>query len=149
MSHRTVLYQSVGDQVTPWNVDVEAATLSPRAAITLPSNVQYVWPHPSRKFLYVSTSDAGSGNSLDPGKVHRLCAVQVNADGTLALHGAPAVLPQRPIHNSVNVAGNYARTCYNKSSALTVHRIEADGTVGAVALPLTRVHRSCHSISHD
>ena len=117
--------------MTHWDVDIEAATLTPRASITLPSNVQYVWPHPSQNILYVSTSDAASGNEPNPGKVHRLCALRMGTDGALALHGTPVDLPQRPIHNSVDVNGNYALTCYNKSSALTVHRINTDGTVGA------------------
>lgn len=127
---RTVFYQSVGDRLTQWDVDIEAATLEPRGSVTLPSNIQYVWPHPSRKFLYVSTSDAASGNDPNSGKVHRLCALRVDTDGALSLHGEPAALPQRPVHHSVDVAGNYALACYNKISELTVHRINPDGTMG-------------------
>ena len=98
---RTVLYQSVGEQLTHWDVDVDNAVLTRRASIALPSNVQYAWPHPSRQYLYVSTSDAASGNAPNPGTVHRLCAVRVDASGALQLHGEPRALPQRPIHNSV------------------------------------------------
>lgn len=127
---RTVFYQSIGERLTQWDVDVEAATLTPRGSVSLPSNVQYAWPHPSREFLYVSTSDAASGNSPNRGNVHRLCAVKVAADGALSLHGEPAVLPQRPVHNSVDEAGRFGLTCYNKVSELTVHRISTDGTVG-------------------
>lgn len=128
---RTVLYQSVGEMLTHWDVDVEAATLTPRASVTLPSNVQYVWPHPRGGFLYVSTSDARSGNAPEPGNVHRLCALRIDANGALSLHGEPAALPQRPVHHSVDREGRWALTCYNKRSDLGVHRIEADGTVGA------------------
>jgi 6-phosphogluconolactonase (cycloisomerase 2 family) len=128
---RTVWYQGVGARLTHWDVDVEAAALTPRASITLPSNIQYVWPHPSRKYLYVSTSDAASGNAPNPGTVHRLCALRIDESGALSLHGDPAVLPQRPIHNSVDAPGNFALTCYNNPSNLTVHRINSDGTVGA------------------
>lgn len=134
-----MFYQSVGDRLTRWDVDVDAATLTPRASVTLPSNVQYVWPHPSRKFLYVSTSDAASGNAPNPGKVHRLAAVRIAADGTLALHGEPAALPQRPIHHSLDTTGRWALTCYNSPSNLTVHRVEADGTVGAEAQQAARL----------
>jgi 6-phosphogluconolactonase len=128
---RTVFYQGVGDRLTQWDVDVDAATLTPRASVTLPSNIQYVWPHPSRKYLYVSTSDAASGNAPNPGKVHRLCVLRIDADGAVSMHGEPEVLPQRPIHNSVDSRGDYALTCYNNPSNLTVHRINSDGTVGA------------------
>src|SRR5262245_27770939 len=129
-SGRTVFYQGIGDRLTHWDVDVAAATLTRRAAVTLPSNIQYVWPHPSRKFLYVSTSDAASGNATNPGNVHRLCCLRIDASGALSLHGEPAVLPQRPIHNSVDIGGSYALTCYNNPSNLTVHRINADGRLG-------------------
>ncbi len=98
-----MFYQGVGDRLTQWDVDVDAATLTPRASVTLPSNIQYVWPHPSRKYLYVSTSDAASGNAPNPGKVHRLCVLRIDADGAVSMHGEPEVLPQRPIHNSVDV----------------------------------------------
>src|SRR5262245_29106480 len=128
---RAGFYQAVGDRLTHWAVDVEGAELVRRDSITVPSNVQYVWPHPSRKYLYVSTSDAASGNAPNPGTVHRLCAVDVGANGALRLHGEPQVLPQRPIHNSVDATGGYALTCYNNPSNLTVHRINGDGTVGA------------------
>ena len=129
---RTVFYQGVGDRLTQWDVDVNAATLTPRGSISLPSNIQYVWPHPSRKFLFVSTSDAASGNAPNPGTVHRLCAVRIAADGALSSHGEPAILPQRPIHHSIDHSGTYALTCYNTPPNLTVHRLNADGTVGAL-----------------
>ncbi|MGD9806386.1 MAG: lactonase family protein [Hyphomicrobiaceae bacterium] len=124
-------YQSIGNRLTQWDVDVEAATLTPRGTVTLPSKVQYVWPQPSGKFLYVTTSDAASGNTPNPGKVHRLCALSVGPTGELAMHGEPAALPQRPIHHSLDRTGRYVLTCYNTPSNLTVHRINGDGTVGA------------------
>jgi 6-phosphogluconolactonase (cycloisomerase 2 family) len=93
--------------------------------------VQYVWPHPSRKFLYVTTSDAASGNAPNPGKVHRLCALRIAPDGALAPHGEAVALPQRPIHHSLDRNGRFALTCYNTPSNLTVHRINDDGTVGS------------------
>lgn len=113
MSGKTVLYQSVGEQLTHYDVDVEAATLTRRASIAMPSNVQYVWPyvthvaHDAKKYLSVTTSDAASGNTPNPGQVHRLCAVRVGADGALALHGEPQPLPSRPIHHCVDRAGAY------------------------------------------
>jgi 6-phosphogluconolactonase (cycloisomerase 2 family) len=124
-------YQGVGNRLTHWDVDVDTASLTPRGSVELPSKVQYVWPHPSRTFLYATTSDAASGNTPNPGKVHRLCALSIGPDGELALHGEPAVLPQRPIHHSLDRTGRFALTCYNTPSNLTVHRINDDGTVGA------------------
>src|SRR5215510_10578406 len=99
---RTVFYQGVGDRLTQWDVDLDSATLTPRASVTLPSNIQYVWPHPTRKFLYVSTSDAASGNAPNPGKVHRLCVLSVDATGAISMHGESMTLPQPPIHNIID-----------------------------------------------
>lgn len=130
MAERTVLYQSIGAVLTHFDVDVEAATLTPRSAVTLPSNVQYVWPHPSRKFIYVSTSDAPSGHTPIPGVVHRICALRVALDGSLAMHGEPQPLPSRPIHHCVNPAGTHVLSAFNNPSNLTVHPINADGTLG-------------------
>ena len=136
---RTALYQSVGAQLTHFDVDIDAATLTKRASITLPSNIQYVWPHPSRKFLTVSTSDAPSGNSPDKGKVHRVIAVRVAVDGSLALHGDGQPLPSRPIHHCMDRSGNYALTAFNNPSHITVHRINGDGTVGALVEQTSKV----------
>jgi 6-phosphogluconolactonase len=132
-------YQCVGDRLTRWDVDVDHAALAPRDSIALPSKAQYVWPHPSRRYLYISTTDAASGNAPDPGKLHRLCAVRLGPDGSLALHGEPRPLPQRPIHSCVDAAGEYVLTCYNHPSNLTVHGIEADGTIGAQVTQKSRV----------
>ena len=131
MADRTVLYQSVGAVLTHFDVDVQAATLTPRTSVTLPSNVQYAWPHPSRKFVYVSTSDAASGNTPIPGVMHRICALRVAADGSAAMHGDPQPLPSRPIHHSVNPAGTHVLSAFNNPSHVSVHPINADGTLGA------------------
>lgn len=136
---RSVFYQGVGDRLTHWDVDAGSATLTPRDSVALPSKVQYVWPSPSRQYLYVSTTDAASGNAPDPGKVHRLCAVRVDANGALHLHGEPQPLPSRPIHNCVDRAGAFVLTAYNNPSNVTVHRINGDGTVGAQVLQAARI----------
>jgi len=130
MADRTVLYQSVGAVLTHFDVDVEAGVLTRRTSVTLPSNVQYIWPHPSRKFIYVSTSDAASGNALNPGVMHRICALRVASDGSLAVHGEPQPLPSRPIHHCVNPAGTHVLSAFNNPSNVTVHLINVDGILG-------------------
>lgn len=131
---RTVLYSAIDNEITHYDVDVEAGTMVRRASVTLPSNVQYAWPHPSRKFVYVSTSDAPGGAVERPDGIHRLCALRVDGDGALSLHGEPAALPGRPIHNSVDESGEYALTCFSYPARLTVHRINPDGTLGAMVM---------------
>ena len=52
------LYRSVGEELAQFDVDVAGATLAQRGAVLLPANVQYVWQHPSRQYLYVTSSDS-------------------------------------------------------------------------------------------
>jgi 6-phosphogluconolactonase (cycloisomerase 2 family) len=127
---RVALYSSVGDEVTHWEVDVGAATLTKRATLKLPSTVQYGWPHPSNRFIYVSSTDSERGSKSITGRAHSLTALRVGQDGALELHGSPRPLRQRPIHNSVDQSGRYALTCYNAPSYVSVHRVNDDGTLG-------------------
>ena len=55
------LYASVGPELTHYDVDVEGAALVRRGGVTLPANVHYAWPHASRRFLYVASSDSEPG----------------------------------------------------------------------------------------
>ena len=126
----SVLYSAVGNTMTHYDVDMAAATLTRRGSIEIPGAIQYAWPHPSNRYLYA----AGAGRSGDGGDnrnpEHRLCALRIGPDGALSWHGEPKVLRHRPIHTSVDASGMYALTCYNSPAVVTVHRINADGTLG-------------------
>ncbi len=65
------LYSGVGTELTHFEVDADAVTLARRGTVEMPGGIQYVWPHPSRKYLYVSSSTGGPGFS---GNEHRLAA---------------------------------------------------------------------------
>lgn len=126
---RTVYYASVGPVLTLYDVDVAQAALLKRSMVTLPANIQYAWSHPSRRFLYVVSSTGGPGLAGDK---HYASALAVDAaTGALRPHGDPARLPSRPIHASVDASGCYLLVAHNAPSAVTVHRIEADGALGA------------------
>ncbi len=131
---KTVYYASVGPTLSLYDLDAEAAALTKRAAVALPANIQYAWPHPSRRSLYVVSSNGGPGIAGDK---HFASALTIDpATGNLRLHGEPAALPSRPIHTSVDASGAYLLTAHNNPSNVTVHRIETDGTIGApVAQP--------------
>jgi 6-phosphogluconolactonase (cycloisomerase 2 family) len=102
--------------------------LHERGAITLPANIQYAWPHPSRRYLYVVSSNGGPGV---PGDKHFAHALTVDpATGGLRPHGEPAALPSRPIHASLDRSGAYLLTAYNDPSGVTVHRLGSDGAIG-------------------
>jgi 6-phosphogluconolactonase len=126
---KTVFYASVGPVLTLYDLDIAGATLTKRSAITLPANVQYLWPHPSRRYFYVVSSSGGPGVAGDK---HFANALAVDpATGELKLHGAPALLPSRPIHTTVDATGGYLLTAFNIPSSVAVHRLNADGTIGA------------------
>jgi 6-phosphogluconolactonase len=131
---KTVYYASVGPLLTLYNIDVDGAELIKHGAVTLPANIQYAWPHPSRRFLYVVSSSGGPGIAGDK---HHASALSIDpATGALRPHGDPAALPSRPIHACVDASGRYLLAAYNSPSGVTVHRLEADGTIGApVAQP--------------
>ena len=126
-------YSGVGGQLTHYEVDFGAATLAKRAAVTLPGGIQYAWPHPSRRYLYVATSSGGLGIAPVPGyppDQHYLVAFHVSPLGELSLHGEPIKLRQRPVHTSVDHAGAHVLVAYNFPSNVSVHKIKGDGGIG-------------------
>lgn len=126
---KVVLYSAVDNELTHYEVDVEQATLAKRASVKVPAIVQYAWPHPSRKYLYVTTSNRGKGLKAD---FNHVSAYRIDAaSGALTPHGAPTPLPHRATHMCVDPAGNYALNAHNLPKAgVTVHRIESDGSIG-------------------
>jgi 6-phosphogluconolactonase (cycloisomerase 2 family) len=126
---KTVYCASIGPDLALYDVDVDGAALTKRSTVSLPAKIQYVWPHPSRRTLYAVSSNGGPGLVGDK---HFANALTVDpATGALRLHGAAAALPSRPIHASVDRSGEYLLATYNNPSHVTVHRLNADGTMGA------------------
>jgi 6-phosphogluconolactonase len=126
-------YSGVGGQLTHFEVDFGSATLAKRAAVTLPGGVQYAWPHPDRRHLYVATSSGGVGIAPVPGypvDQHYLAAFRVTPLGDLSLDGNLIKLRQRPIHLSVDGAGEHVLVAYNFPSNVSVHKIKGDGSIG-------------------
>ncbi len=126
---KTVYYAAIGPELGLFDIDVDEAALTRRGAVTLPANIQYGWPHPSRRHLYVASSNGGPRVAGDK---HFATALAVDpATGSLRPHGVSAALPSRPIHLSVDRSGEYLLTAYNNPSHITVHRLNADGSIGA------------------
>lgn len=131
---KAVFYQSIGPELIRHDIDVENAALTRQGSITIAgANVQYVWPHPSKQFLYVVSSDGGPGTI--PGTKHVANAFHIEPSGTLRFHGGMTRLPSRPVHCSVDRSGQYLLTAYNYPSNVTVHRLDADGGIGAQLEP--------------
>jgi 6-phosphogluconolactonase len=127
---RTALYASVGPVLTHYDVDVEGTALIRRDSVTLPVNVQYAWPHASRRFLYVASSSSAPANG-PAGTDHFVHAFRIDAAaGALTPHGAPIRLPTRPIHLTTDVPSQHLLVAFNNPSALRVYRVNGDATPG-------------------
>jgi 6-phosphogluconolactonase len=124
---RSAFYSGVGTELTHYEVDVDADTLTKRGSVKVPGGIQYAWPHPSRQYLYVSSSTGGPGFS---GNEHYLAAFRVGASGELSPHGDMIRLRWRPIHTSVDMNGEYVLVAYNFPAGVSVHRIKGDGSIG-------------------
>ena len=129
-SGKVALYASVGPTLTHYDVDVPGAELSRRSAVTLPANVQYVWPHASRQYLYVASSNSAPGLGGVVGDQHHVSAFRIDAAGALTPHGQPIPLPSRPIHLTTDIPSEHVLVAFNNPSALRVYRINRDATLG-------------------
>jgi 6-phosphogluconolactonase len=128
---KNVFYAAVGPELTLYSVDVDDAALIRRDTVSAPANIQYAWPHPTKRYLYVVSSNGGPGSAGVAGDKHFASAFKIDpSTGALTPHGAPLILPSRPIHTSVDMSGEYLLTVYNDPSGLTVHRINGDGSLG-------------------
>src|ERR1700712_205606 len=111
---KTVFYASVGPELTLYSMDEAAATLTKQGTTTLPANIQYAWPHPSKQYFYIASSGGGPGVASNTNFSN---AFRVDSKtGALTPHGQQVSLPSRPIHTSVDIAGEYLFTAYNDPS---------------------------------
>lgn len=134
VSNKVALYAGVGPELQHYEVDVENAALVKRDSVTLPGNVQYAWPHPSKKYLYVAWSTGGppTAGVSSSGGHHGVSAFRIDsASGTLHLNGEAATLASRPIHVSTDIPGTHLLVAYNDPSGVTIHQIASDGKIGS------------------
>ena len=128
-------YASTGPNLAIYDLDPDAASLSFRSSIVLPANIQYGWPHPSRRFLYVIASNgqppSGPAGVAGNDTHHYAFAFRVAPDGSLIQQGEPVLLPVRPVHCSTDLKGHDLLVAYNNPSSVSVHPIGADGSIGA------------------
>ena len=127
-------YDSTGPLLHRYDLDIETMTLTARETITLPALVQYAWPHPSRKFLYVIASNTqpaiGPTGPVGADKNHYAMAFRVDpVTGALTVQGQPITLTDRPLHVSVDHSGAFLFITYNIPAHVTVHRLRTDGTI--------------------
>ena len=130
MASRVALYSAVDEVLTHYEVDVAGMALAKRKSVKTLAKIQEAWPHPSNRFLYVTTSNRGPGLKADSNHV---AAYRIDpASGELTPHGEPQALPHRSVHICVDATGGYVLSAHNvPQPGITVNRINADGTLGA------------------
>jgi 6-phosphogluconolactonase (cycloisomerase 2 family) len=120
-----VLYAALGPELSTYAVNMSRGALLKTSRVALPFAIQYAWPHPSKKFLYVAWSNGMQGDR------HGVTAYQIDpATGALTQHGAQIDLRYRPVHLTVDADGTHVLVAYNNPSSLSVHVLNADGTLG-------------------
>src|SRR5687768_1352810 len=120
------LYAAAGPELATYDVGATNGTLTKRSSVTLPFAVQYVWHHPSTRYLYAAWSNGMQGDR------HGVNAYRIDAaTGALQPHGQPIDIRHRPVHLTVDANGTHVVVAYNNPSSLSVHNLNADGTLGA------------------
>jgi 6-phosphogluconolactonase len=118
------LYASVGPELIHYQVDVDGASLVKKESVTVPESVQYAWPHPSRRYIYVAWSN-GSGADH-----HGVSAFRIDPkSGALHPHGNPVALTARPVHITTDIPGTHLLVAYNDPSGLSVYDLAPDGAI--------------------
>ena len=120
------LYAAVGADLATYSVNASNGTIARTSSVTLPFAVQYVWQHPSSRFLYVAWSNGMQGDR------HGVSAYRIDAStGALSPHGQAIEIRHRPVHLTVDANATHVLVAYNNPSGLSVHTLNADGTLGA------------------
>jgi 6-phosphogluconolactonase len=135
---RVTVYASVGAELVQYEADVPTATLIKRGSVTLPGYVQEAWRHPSKPVLYVGWSNGGplyanpSGAQAHAATRSGITAFAIDpTTGALRPHGEPASLRSRPIYITCDIPCTHLLAAYNEPSAISVHEIQSDGTIGS------------------
>jgi 6-phosphogluconolactonase len=132
---RVAVYASVGEELITFGADIERATLTKQSSMTLPGFVQEAWVSSTGPLLYVAWSNGGAsyaGSGVEPvGDKHGITAFRVDSNGALHMHGAPAAIRARPIYITGDRSARHLLVAYNDPSGISVHALNADGTIGA------------------
>jgi 6-phosphogluconolactonase (cycloisomerase 2 family) len=132
---KVAVYASVGEELIAFSADIDRATLTKQSSVMLPGFVQEAWVSSSGPFLYVAWSNGGAsynGTGVTPaGDKHGITAYRVDSSGGLHVHGAPAPIQSRPIYITGDASNRHLLVAYNDPSGISVHNINADGTIGS------------------
>ncbi|MFC7398119.1 lactonase family protein [Chelatococcus sp. GCM10030263] len=139
MRTKTFLYAAIGPALTCHLLDSDGARLTKGDSLRLPAAVQYAVAHKSGRTLYVASSDGAPGLGI-AGSIHRLEAFRIEPrTGALTPHGAPRVLPSRPIHVSADPASRHLLVAYSVPAAVEIYRTAPDETLGSLVGQLAAI----------
>ena len=124
---RGAVYASLGARLYRIRRDGDSLVREPRPLI-LPAQVQEGWQHPSGRYFYIASSDQRTSTARV--RHHYLNAFRVDSSGDLQPFGGAVELPHRPIFITVDQRGEYVLSAYSFPSSLSVHRLNADGSIG-------------------
>src|SRR6202021_945751 len=103
MTSKNVFYSAIGPELTLYAVDVDKAELSKQSSVSTAANIQYAWPHPSKRYLYVVSSSGGPAAGDVTGSIHTANAFAIDpATGALKppaeteKHPPPPFFPTKP-----------------------------------------------------
>lgn len=123
---RTAFYAAVGADLGRYAVDDKALSLARQSVARLPAPVQYAWVHPTLPVMYVAYSNRSTTDNN-----HGVAVYGIDrGSGHLTELARPLTLGNRPIHLSVHPAGRHLLVAYNQPSELTVHALNANGSIG-------------------
>ncbi len=129
VSGDVVLYDSAGPELFLYHVAENSLALSRATSVQVPATIQYVWPHPSKRILYVAYSNRSASS---PGDVNGVALFNVDEKtGQLQPFGQPLQLNNRPINITIDPAGTNLLVAFNAPAELDVYPINADGSLGA------------------
>lgn len=124
----TAFYASIGPTLTRYEADLANATLTAKQSLNLTLDIQYAWRHPERPIFYVAISNGGPGKT---GNQNQIVACRIDeTSGDISLFGPARDLPWRPLHLSLDKRNQHLLVAYNNPSGVTVHKIDADGSIG-------------------
>jgi 6-phosphogluconolactonase len=121
-----VVYATVGNSLRAFSLDAATGAMQQRSATSVSTEIHYVAMHPTRRYLYVSSTDRADLNALH--------AFAIDArTGSLTPLGEPLSLPpslSRAVHITVDQTGRYLLTANNVTESAGVVRLMPDGRLG-------------------
>ena len=132
---RSVVYSSIGPELTIWDLDIDGATLTKRNTVALPGFITEATLHPSKKIIYITWGRFQGGFQIhaEPHE-HGMSAFLIDsATGTLTPHGPSVSLGKTPGYISAlvtDIPGRFVLASDSDPSRISVHRLMEDGTIG-------------------